>query len=58
MPARKLLTMALIFGMLLGYGWQSIVTSIAFDGIYFLAKKLKNFSLWIREKANKIIHIN
>lgn len=55
MPARKLLTMALIFGMLLGYGWQSIVTSIALRGIYFLVKKVVHFFQWMLEKAKKII---
>jgi hypothetical protein len=50
--------MALIFGMLLGYGWQSIVTSIALRGICFLIKKLKKISLWILEKAKKIIRFN
>jgi hypothetical protein len=58
MPARKLLTMALIFGMLLGYGWQSIVTSIALRGVCFLIKKLKKISLWILEKLKKIIGFN
>ena len=58
MPARKYLALALMFGMLLGYGWQSIVTSIALRGICFLIKKLKNFYRWILEKAKKIIGIN
>ena len=55
MPARKLLTMALIFGMLLGYGWQSIATSIVIRGIYLLLKKIVHFFQWMLEKAKKMI---
>jgi len=55
MPARKLLTMALIFGMLLGYGWQSVATSIGLRGIYLLFKKMIHFFQWALEKLNKII---
>jgi hypothetical protein len=58
MPARKLLTMALIFGMLLGYGWQSIVTSIVLRGIYLLVKKIVHFFQWVLEKLKKIIGFN
>jgi hypothetical protein len=58
MPARKLLTMALIFGMLLGYGWQSIVTSIVLRGIYLLIKKMVHFFQWVVEKLKKIIRFN
>jgi hypothetical protein len=55
MPARKLLTMALIFGMLLGYGWQSVATSIGLRGIYLLIKKMVHFFQWVLEKLKKII---
>ena len=55
MPARKLLTMALIFGMLLGYGWQSIATSIILKGVYLMVKKMIHFFQWMLEKAKKII---
>jgi len=55
MPARKLLTMALIFGMLLGYGWQSVATSFGLRGIYLLIKKMIHFFQWALEKLNKII---
>jgi hypothetical protein len=55
MPARKLLTMALIFGMLLGYGWQSVATSIGLRGIYLLIKKMVHFFQWALEKLKKII---
>ena len=55
MPARKLLTMALIFGMLLGYGWQSIATSIVLRGIYLMVKKMIHFFQWMLEKAKKMI---
>jgi len=55
MPARKLLTMALIFGMLLGYGWQSVSTSIGLRGIYLLIKKMVHFFQWALEKLKKII---
>jgi hypothetical protein len=39
MPARKYLALALMIGMLLGYGWQSIVTSIVLSGIGKMVKK-------------------
>jgi len=55
MPARKYLALALMIGMLLGYGWQSIVTSIALRGIYLLIKKIVQFFKWLLEKAKKII---
>ena len=55
MPARKLLTMALIFGMLLGYGWQSVATSFDLRGIYLLIKKMVHFFQWALEKLKKII---
>jgi len=55
MPARKLLTMALIFGLLLGYGWQSVATSIGLRGIYLLIKKMVHFFQWALEKLKKII---
>jgi hypothetical protein len=58
MPTRKYLALALMVGMLLGYGWQSIVTSIALRGVCFLIKKLKKISLWILEKLKKIIGFN
>jgi hypothetical protein len=47
--------MALIFGMLLGYGWQSIVTSIVLRGIYLLIKKMVDFFRWVLEKLKKIL---
>ncbi len=55
MPARKYLALALMIGMLLGYGWQSIVTSIGLRGIYLLIKKMIHFFQWMLEKAKKII---
>jgi len=58
MPARKYLALALMIGMLLGYGWQSIVTSIALRGIYLLIKKMIHFFQWLLEKAKKIIGFN
>jgi hypothetical protein len=58
MPARKYLALALMIGMLLGYGWQFIVTSIALRGIYLLIKKMVHFFQWILEKAKKIIGFN
>ncbi len=58
MPARKFLTMALMIGMLLGYGWQSIVTSIVLKGIYLMVKKMVHFFQWILEKAKKIFGFN
>jgi len=58
MPARKYLALALMIGMLLGYGWQSMVTSIALRGIYLLIKKMVHFFQWILEKAKKIIGFN
>jgi len=58
MPVRKFLTMALLIGMLLGYGWQSIVTSIVLRGIYLMVKKMVHFFHWILEKVKKIIGFN
>jgi hypothetical protein len=58
MPARKFLTIALMIGMLLGYGWQSMVTSIVLRGIYLLIKKMVHFFKWLLEKAKKIIGFN
>ena len=58
MPARKLLTMALMIGMLLGYGWQSIATLIVLRGIYLLLKKIVHFFQWVLEKLKKIIGFN
>jgi len=58
MPARKFLALALMIGMLLGYGWQSILASIALRGIYLLIKKMIHFFQWILEKAKKIIGFN
>ena len=58
MPARKLLTMALMIGMLLGYGWQSIATSIVLRGIYLLLKKIMYFFQWVVEKLKKTIGFN
>jgi len=58
MPARKYLALALMIGMLLGYGWQSMVTSIALRGIYLLIKKMVHFFQWILEKAKKKIGFN
>ncbi len=58
MPARKYLALALMIGMLLGYGWQSMVTSIALRGIYLLIKKMVHFFKWLLEKAKKIIGFN
>jgi len=55
MPARKFLALALMIGILLGYGWQSILTSIALRGIYLLIKKIVHFFKWLLEKAKKII---
>jgi hypothetical protein len=50
--------MALIFGMLLGYGWQSVATSIGLRGIYLLIKKMVHFFHWVLEKLKKIIGFN
>lgn len=58
MPARKFLTMALMIGMLLGYGWQCIVTSIVLKDIYLMVKKMVHFFQWILEKAKKINGFN
>ena len=58
MSARKFLTMALMIGMLLGYGWQSIITSIVLKGIYLMVKKMVHFFQWILEKAKKIFGFN
>lgn len=58
MPARKYLALALMIGMLLGYGWQSIVTLIVLKGIYLMVKKMVYFSQWMLEKAKKIIGFN
>ena len=58
MPARKFLTIALMIGMLLGYGWQSIATSIVLRGIYLMVKKMIHFFQWMLEKAKKIIGFN
>lgn len=58
MPARKYLALALMIGMLLGYGWQSIVTSIILRGIYLMFKKMVHFFQWMLEKAKKIIGFN
>ena len=58
MPARKFLTMALMIGMLLGYGWQCIVTSIVLKDIYLMVKKMVHFFQWILEKAKKIFGFN
>ena len=58
MPARKYLALALMIGMLLGYGWQSIVTSIILRGIYLMVKKMVHFFQWMLEKAKKIICFN
>ena len=58
MSARKFLTMALMIGMLLGYGWQSIITSIVLKGIYLMVKKMVHFFQWMLEKAKKILGFN
>jgi hypothetical protein len=58
MPARKYLALALMIGMLLGYGWQSIVTSIVLKGIYLMVKKMVHFFQWMLEKAKKIFGFN
>lgn len=58
MPARKYLALALMIGMLLGYGWQSIVTSIVLMGIYLLVKKMVHFFQWVLEQVKKIIGFN
>jgi hypothetical protein len=62
MPARKYLALALMIGMLLGYGWQSVATSIATSiglrGIYLLIKKMVHFFQWVLEKLKKIIGFN
>ena len=52
MPARKYLALALTIGMLLGYGWQSMVTSIALRGIYLLIKKMVHFlnAYWKKQR--------
>lgn len=55
MPKRKYLTLALMIGMLLGYGWQSIFTSIFLRGIYWLVRKLVHLCHWTLEKAKKIV---
>jgi hypothetical protein len=39
MPTQKYLALALMIGMLLGYGWQSIATSFVLRGIYKLVKR-------------------
>ena len=58
MPARKYLALALMIGMLLGNGWQSIVTSIVLKSIYLMDKKMVHFFQWVLEKAKKIIGFN
>ena len=58
MPARKYLALALMIGMLLGYGWQSIVTSIVLNGIYLMVKKMVHFFQWMLEKVKKIFGFN
>ena len=58
MPARKFLTMTLMIGMLLGYGWQSIVTSIVLKGIYLMVKKMVHFFQWMLEKAKNFFGFN
>ena len=58
MPARKFLTIALMIGMLLGYGWQSIATSIILRGVYLMVKKMIHFFQWMLVKAKKIIGFN
>ena len=58
MPARKFLTIALMIGMLLGYGWQSIATSIILRGVYLMVKKMIHFFQWMLKKAKKIIGFN
>jgi hypothetical protein len=58
MPARKYLALALMIGMLLGYGWQSIATSIVLRGIYLLLKKIVYFFQWVVEKLKKTIGFN
>lgn len=55
MPKRKYLTLALMIGMLLGYGWQSIFTSIFLRGIYWLVRKIVHLCHWTLEKAKKIV---
>jgi Na+-translocating ferredoxin:NAD+ oxidoreductase RnfD subunit len=58
MPARKYLALALMIGMLLGYGWQSVATSIVLRGIYLLLKKIVHFFQWVVEKLKKTIGFN
>ena len=58
MPARKYLALALMIGMLLGYGWQYIVTSIVLKGIYLMVKKMVHFFQWMLEKAKKFFGFN
>jgi len=57
MPKRKYLTLALMIGMLLGYGWQSIFTLIFLRGIYWLVRKMVHLYHWILEKAKKIVRV-
>jgi len=57
MPKRKYLTLALMIGMLLGYGWQSIFISIFLRGIYWLIREMVNLYHWILEKAKKIFRV-
>jgi Na+-translocating ferredoxin:NAD+ oxidoreductase RnfD subunit len=47
-----------MIGMLLGYGWQSVATSIVLRGIYLLLKKIVHFFQWVLEKLKKIIGFN
>jgi hypothetical protein len=58
MPTRKYLALALMVGMLLGYGWQSVATYIGLQGIYLLLKKIVHFFQWVLEKLKKIIGFN